>query len=567
MLKLAEYSQRSAELREKTQKAFIDAGLDFSIRESKTGSIRLVFAGQYSAGKSSILKMLTGRTDIAIGAGITTQQAHTYDWNGLEVIDTPGIHTELRPDHDEISYEAIASADMLVFVVTNELFDSYIADHFRKLAIDKDKAGEMILVVNKMERAADGNSPSQRSIIREDLRKVLSPYTPEQLHLSFLDAESYLDGIVEMDSDAELAAELMGRSGYSEFIETLNQFVEAKSIPSKLTTGLYVIDEKIERAIKDLQPKSSDADIDALEESFMQQRHLLIEARGRMQQEVKDIYASAAARIRDIGLDAANLLVDGCKQDEVEDELNKAIRQADDIIEACQGEAITVIDSRLNEIGQSLEVIENSEFSRNLKSRLSGKFDGLPEGIQRILTNAGPGFQKAGQAVLNNAYKAGTQGGLKLTNFSGSTIHQMVLKVGHSVGYKFKPWQAIKFTKGIAIGGQVLSVLGVGFTVFMQIKADQDAEKIREDLRNNRQNIRSQFNVAANELEDYGRQYIRDNVNRPLETSIATIDGNIQEIRNSRSNRSMACRNLEDLQKECRLLIQDIHASNMDQEA
>ena len=68
MLKLAEYSQRSAELREKTQKAFTDAGLDFSIRESKTGAIRLVFAGQYSAGKSSILKMLTGRTDIAIGA-------------------------------------------------------------------------------------------------------------------------------------------------------------------------------------------------------------------------------------------------------------------------------------------------------------------------------------------------------------------------------------------------------------------------------------------------------------------------------------------------------------------
>lgn len=566
MLKLAEYSQRSAELKEKTQKAFIDAGLDFSIRESKTGSIRLVFAGQYSAGKSSILKMLTGRTDIAIGAGITTQQAHTYDWNGLEVIDTPGIHTELRPDHDEISYEAIASADMLVFVVTNELFDSYIADHFRKLAIDKDKAGEMILVVNKMERAADGNSPSQRSIIREDLRRVLAPYTPEQLHLSFLDAESYLDGIAEMDSDTELAEELMGRSGYSEFIETLNQFVEAKSIPSKLTTGLYVIDEKIERAIKDLQPKSSDADIDALEESFMQQRHLLIEARGRMQQEVKDIFASAAARIRDIGLDAANLLVDGCKQDEVEDELNKAIRQADDIIEACQGEAITVIDSRLNEMGQSLEVIENSEFSRNLKSRLSGKFDGLPEGIQRILTNAGPGFQKAGQAVLNNAYKAGTQGGLKLTNFSGSTIHQMVLKVGHSIGYKFKPWQAIKFTKGIAIGGQVLSVLGVGFTVFMQIKADQDEEKIREDLRNNRQNVRSQFNVAANELEDFGRQYIKDNVNRPLETSIATLDENIQEIRNSRSNRSLACRNLEDLQKECRLLIQDIHATATEQE-
>lgn len=560
MFRIAGFAQRSTELKEKARAALLSAGVDIQIRDNKSDAIRLVFAGQYSAGKSSILKMLTGRADIAIGADITTQQAHTYDWNGIEVVDTPGIHTQLRPDHDEISYDAIASADMLVFVVTNELFDSYMADHFRKLAIDKDKAGEMILVVNKMDRTAEGNTGEQQNIIREDLKKVLEPYTPEQLNLSFLDAESYLESIEERAEDPELADELVARSGYAQFIDTLNRFVEEKSIPSKLTTELYVIDDRLEKAIKELQPKSSDVDIDALEESFMQQRHLLIEARGRMQQEVKDIYTTAASQIRDIGLDAANLLVDGCKQDEVEEELQKSIRKAEDIIEKCQSDAVEVIDARLNEMGQRLEVIENSEFSRDLKSRLSGKFEGLPEGIQKIIANAGLGFQKAGQAVLNNAYKAGTQGGLKLTNFSGSTIHQMVLKVGHGVGFKFKPWQAIKITKGIAIGGQVLSALGVGFSVFMQIKADQDEERIREDLKNNRQNIRSQFNVAANELEDYARQYIKDNVNRPLETSIATIDGNIQEIRDTRSNRSESCRQLEDLQKECRLLIQDIHS-------
>ena len=564
MLKITEYSQRSIQLKAKVQEVFSQAGMEFNIRDDSTSSIRLVFAGQYSAGKSSILKMLTGRTDIAIGAGITTQQAHTYNWNGLEVIDTPGIHTELRPDHDEISYEAIASADMLVFVVTNELFDAFIAEHFRKLAIDKDKASEMILVVNKMERAADGNSVTQRNIIQEDLQKVLAPYTPEQLNLSFLDAESYLDGIAELENDTELAEELIERSGYSTFVETLNCFVDAKSLPSKLTTGLYMIDDQLEKAIKSLQPKSLDSDIDALEESFIQQRHILIEARGRMQQEVRDIYTSTASRIRDIGLDSANLIIDGCKQDEVEDELRKAIHQVNELIEKSQADALVVIDARLNEIGQRLELMENSEFSRNLKSRLSGKFDGLPEGIQRLLTNAGSGFQKAGQAVLKNAYTAGAQGGLKLTNFSGSTIHQMVLKVGQSIGYKFKPWQAIKITRGIAVSGQVLSVLGVGLTVFMQIKADQDEQRIREDLKINRQNIRSQFNVVANELENFARQYIQGNVNRPLELSISTIDNNIQEIRDSRLSRSLLCRNMEELQKECRILIQDIHSTHLD---
>ena len=560
MLQITEYTKRITDLKESVGKALKEANVDAQIRYNNSSVIRLVFAGQYSAGKSSILKMLTGREDIVIDADITTQQAHTYNWEGMEIVDTPGIHTLLRPDHDEISYEAIASADMLVFVITNELFDSYIAGHFRKLAIDKDKANEMILVVNKMDRASGGNTIAQQRIITEDLKKVIAPYTPEQVHLSFLDAKSYLESVKERIDDPEYADELFEQSGYTEFIETLNQFVIAKNIPSKLTTDLYVIDDCLERAIKELQPQSIDSDIDALEESFLQQRHLLIEARARMQQETKDIFTIAASKIRDYGLDAANLLIEGCEKVEVEQELQKYIRCAEDEIDRCQKEAQVVIDDRFNEIGQNMEALENSEFSRNLKSSLSGKFNGLPEGIKRVITNASSGFQNAGQKVLEHAYKAGAENGLKLTNFSGSSVHQMVIKIGHSLNFKFRPWQAVKITKGIAIGGQALSALGVGLSVFMQVKNDQDEDRIRIDLRNNRQNIRSQFNSAANELEDYARQYIKATVNRPLENSISVIDGNIQEIRNTRVNRSEACRELESLQRECRYLIKDIHA-------
>ena len=158
MFKFEEYSKKIKNIEERIKQKFINANIEYNIEEDKKNTIKLVFTGQYSAGKSSIIRMLTGREDITVGAGITTQKAHIYEWNGLEIVDTPGIHTQLRPDHDEISYDAIASADMLVFVVTNELFDSHLAQHFRKLAIDKDKAGEMILVVNKMERSSEGNT-------------------------------------------------------------------------------------------------------------------------------------------------------------------------------------------------------------------------------------------------------------------------------------------------------------------------------------------------------------------------------------------------------------------------
>ena len=138
----------------------------------------------------------------------------------------------------------------------------------------------------------------------------------------------------------------------------------------------------------------------------------------------------------------------------------------------------------------------------------------------------------------------------------------MVLKAGHTFNIKFKPWQAIKITKGLAIGAQILTIFGIGLSVFMQVKTDQDENRIKDDLRNNRQNIRSAFNTEATRLEDYARQYIKDNVFRPLENSIEVIDRSIQDIRNTRSDRSDSCRALEELQRECKSLIQDIHAEN-----
>ena len=365
MLKIAEYTKRGKELKKRALSALKDSGVDFSVNRDED-KIKLVFAGQYSAGKSSIIKMLTGRSDIDVGAGITTQETHSYEWNGLIVIDTPGIGTEIRIDHDEISYQAINAADMLVFVVTNELFDSHLAEHFRKLAIEKDKAGEMILVINKMERTSEGNTTTQQDVIREDLRNVLKPYTPEQLNLCFLDAESYLETIDE--DDPEIIHELTARSGYSNFIDTLNRFVSEKSLSSKLTTELYMLDEQLEKAIEALKPQSIDVDIDALEENYLQQRHVLIDARIRLQQEVKDIFTDAGSRIRELGLDSANLLSEGCKQNEVEFELEKYVRQADDTMDKAQQDATQVIEARLTEMGKKLDSIENSEFTKELKT-------------------------------------------------------------------------------------------------------------------------------------------------------------------------------------------------------
>ena len=561
IIQIVKWTSKSTELIEKVRN-LLDAtnikysGLPNSIYVDDK-PIELVFAGQYSAGKSSILKMLTGRKDIAVGEGITTQQTHTYNWNGVNLIDTPGIHTTLRPDHDEISYAAIANADMLVFVITNELFDAHLAQHFRKLAIERDKAAEMILVVNKIERG--GNTRERQDTIRDDLRKVTTPYTPEDMRISFVSAESYIDSFTE--EDEEIAEELLERSGYNRFIETLNKFIQEKNIPARLTTTLYKIDEVLQDAIKQLQPSSGDSDIDALEERYLQERHILADNRRRIEQSVENIYTEATANIRNEGIKASNLIVSDAKEDEVQEGLEKATQKVDSIAKQCEFDVQEKIKNLVGECDSELGQLNNSEFSKKLDIRLLEKKDSLPPQIKKFLKS--DALNNAGKFVAENANRPGVATNATiLASFSESTVHSAVKTIGHFFGHKFKPWEAVKITKGIAVAGKALSILGVVFQVGMQVKEDIDAQRVEEEMRSNRENIRSGFNEAARELEKHFVNALRNFIEAEFGSRISQVDEKIDEIRSLRKNKNENCLRLEAVLKENRQLIREIHNAN-----
>ena len=568
MFQIAELSRSKEAVKYKALRALSDAGVSCPI-ENGSDKVKIVFAGQYSAGKSSIIKMLTGDETIATGAKITTQETHTYEWNGLEIVDTPGVHTSLRPDHDEISYKAIAAADILVFVITNELFDSYMADHFRRLAIDKDKAGEMILVVNKMDRAAKGNTKEQQEIIREGLRDVLAPYTPEQLHLSFIDAQSYLDSVEEREGDPELADELLARSGYNEFIETLNSFVAEKTLSAKLTTDLYVLDNELDKAISDLTPGSEDSDIDALEENLKQQRHMLIDARTRIQRDVQDIFSDSAAKIREIGLDAAALVDSNITKEDLEEKIALYGKTAEELIESTRTKADDHVHSCFLELGQSFVDMESTEFSQNLKIRLVDKYDSLPDAVKKVFVTA-TDLEKKGDILVGTLVKSGIPEMLSLADSSYKAIRltdntQNFLRTSlHSMntGTKLlnKAGKAGSVASKVANkSSSIFGVVGVGLELVLQFKEDYDEQLKLEAMKNNRQNIRSEFNTVATELDDYATDYIKQCVTDPMDQSVKSVEDNISELRSTRADRSEMCQKLEKIQKEVQALIERIH--------
>lgn len=525
-------------------------------------SVNLVFAGQYSAGKSSIMKVLTGREDIAIGAGITTEKTHTYDWGGITVVDTPGVHTQLRPDHDEITYRAIADADLLVFVVTNELFDSHLAKHFRNLAIERDKAHEMMLVVNKMRRCAKGNSQEAQNVIREDLRKVLAPFTPEDLRTTFIDAGAALESKTE--TDGEIAKILLKKSGVDGLTHELNRFVREKGLSSRYTTALYSLEQILQEALA--SESTGDKDIDALEELLLQRRRALLDTQDRIPRAVEGEIQNASSQIRQEGRKVADMINGSADQKAVDQELQAAQDRVQNLAEQLEKSVQVVIGKHMKALDDRVGDIANSELAKELLPRLVHRIKQAsisPEAMKN-LKKASDISSRLGEFLVRNSFtpKTGTLGGLfKLNQYSGTATHGAVKAIGKFFGKSFKPWEAVKWTRTVANVGRVFAVAGTVLTFVLQIKEDADAAQLEVDLRESRSAVRSGFNDAAHVIEMHFDKATQSFVSSAISSEIENVDSQLNELRNLQKTRSDLFQNLLGLLEETRELIKSIHST------
>src|SRR5205085_2037851 len=154
-----------------------------------------------------------------------------YDWNGVRLVDTPGLRAGY-PSQDAVSEKQVTDSDLVLFVITDELFSPSIGDYFRELAFGKRRAGEIMLLVNKMDQ-----SPGGPDVKRADIERVTSPLKCEDFRTIFMSARLYDEALTEPDKGDR--DQLLGKSGMDGFINGLNHFAEALGLESRLTTPLY----------------------------------------------------------------------------------------------------------------------------------------------------------------------------------------------------------------------------------------------------------------------------------------------------------------------------------------
>ena len=558
MIRLEEYNEKVKQLNIRANKVFEALGEEFIVPQSDEDIIKITLAGPYSAGKSSIIKMLTGDNSIEIGANITTQVAKEYDWNGIKIIDTPGIGTELNKEHDQISWKSIMTSNLIIYVITNELFDAKVADEFRRIAISSEKGNEMILVVNKMDKTTEGNNKFQQDVILNDetFLKVIVPYNPQELNITFLSTNNYFEYLNSDDEDVK--DYYLEESGYECFAKTIDRFVKDKCLQSKLTTYLHAYEMTLNKMIDNLMPELDNNNLQALKENMIQKRNVYLQEKKNISTSIMKIIDDGVMEIRDIGLEAASL-IDNCEGD-LEDQLDIKSNAAKKVIDKCRvdieqklSENFEIIESKINEI-------DNQDFSVELEKNIEKIYDDLPASVKYLISKSGTFGNKMKDFINKNAFNDGiADNNYQLNNFTKGKLHDELLKIGKLIGYKFKPWQAAKYAKNIAKGAKVLEGIGVVVSAAGTIYSEYEKEKIAENIKLNKASIKEQFNNFAKSFEINGRSVIKENVEKGIDLKIAEIDESLSDIRNQEVISNESIKELNTLIKECNQLIKLIY--------
>ncbi|MGB3533746.1 MAG: GTPase [Microcoleaceae cyanobacterium] len=518
------------------------------------GAISVAFVGQYSSGKSTIISALTGKRDIKIDADIATDKTSHYNWNGIQLTDTPGLFTE-RKDHDAITYEAIEKADLLVFCLTYMLFDSITVENFKKLAYEKGYRWKMMLVINKM---SDEAGEEEQKIInyRHSLAEALKPYSLDDFPVCFIDAKDYCEGSDEEDDF------LIEISRFQTFIEALNQFVEKRAALAKLDTPIRIALSHLE--IAQASCNGNSVQDETFFELLNRLSHVVRKERNRLRIKVEGIALKMSGDIAQEGVYLASEV--GVNKD-----IESLAKQAELNIKAHYEKAETklqsLFDTAAEDIRREVEQVfqddlfqayfaylenqyntytnENQQNTSTNNVKTGIKIEGLKT-LFGLFTNiaqtAGVNLPKmATRGFFNTASK---QGFLRSIDVVGSGLHKTVLGVGKFVGFKFKPWQAVGFAKNLGNAARFLGpfacIASIGLDIMDAHKEHQQEQKMaecRQDITSqctkNGKDLEAQISIQLSEFEAQVYDEIDKKISetrRNEEETIATSNTSMKEL-------------------------------------
>jgi predicted GTPase len=326
-------------------------------RIGTSAPLRIAVIGEFSAGKSSLISALTG-AEIKIDADVCTAETAEYPWQGIMLVDTPGIQAcGDNTDHDSIAREATVGADLVLFVITNELFNPRLAQHL-KFILDEDGLNlskKTALIVNKVDR----ESNPEETLLGE-IQKVLGLH--QEVPLYFCSASKYLQADLV---PAEIKERFLRQSQISELTEGIDRFVDDAGTLGRLTASLQIVVSVLDSLQASLAP--SDIDRKRLE-VVRRQRAVLQQLQSRLLEVRKTWKQQAFSQVCNMGDVVVKQIDELTTAEDLESLFELGMKRAIGELESLHDTVAVDVSAALNDAQAKLEEIGKSPLAQEVSA-------------------------------------------------------------------------------------------------------------------------------------------------------------------------------------------------------
>lgn len=465
---------------EETDNTEIKQKLDAELKLLKNRTdLKIAFVGQYSSGKSTIISAITGNKNIKIDANVATDTVSEYRWKNIVLMDTPGILAGRFERHDESTRDALRDSDLVVYVITSQLFDDIIFENFIDLAYNQQLKDKMLIAVNKMGMEA-GEFEELEKVYLQSIKAIFADrcYSFE-FETVFIDAADYIEGVEDEDD------EFIELSNFSQFISALNGFVEKKGIIKKqFDSPVRLLRDSVAGiALEQVNPDLGKLIKQGEDKIRASRRRLSTDLDLTLLYLKQDIIAKGHAVGGSIGeVHPEEFKI---KESEFNQDVQILVNEAVTKIEGIIKDAELQLEQEMHQFANKDATLN---YSRSLDLKLSTAAcspeaaANLQKNVSRqksILEKLSFGSSK----ILEKSINPNSIGnGLKAV--SGSQVHTAVKQVGGFFGKKFKPWEAVKITgkigKAARFAGPALSVLSLGLDIWEKKKSEDLIKSVQK---------------------------------------------------------------------------------------
>jgi hypothetical protein len=337
----------------------------------------------------------------------------------------------------------------------------------------------------------------------------------------------------ERDSDPEIRE----YSHFSDFVNNLNDFVKQKGLYAKQTSLANLVLDHIDNLLIEEQPEA-DQDfytlLNRVEKNYLRVKR-------DSDNEVRNTISQLESELRQKASECASLI----GTPELTDQVEKAGQYISRLSSEHYDNLFSVLEAKKKELQAELVDISNSDLARYYfehnhlaidrtdmpafkSSGIVGQNDEFDldraKKMSKFLSSAGNGVVKASTGAKDVGF-----GFLSASGAAGSNMHQAVLKVGQTLGYKFRPWEAINITKNVANFSKGLGAVAAGLPILFELVDAYSENKRGNEIQESRRQLISEFT-------DMGKQIVKSYEEEYASFITVMLDNPLGMLRKMRSD-------------------------------